>query len=282
MDKVIITRDMVFADLPKREVAAHKGNFGRILLLCGSVGYTGAASLAAMGALRSGSGLAFLGVPESIYPIVAGKLTEPIVFPLPAEQGALSVKAQREILVRLPKMDAVLLGPGLGRTEGTLACVRTVLEEAKIPVILDADGINVMAAHKDVLRESACPLILTPHEGEFVRLLGRNIISREEDAMHLARELDCICVLKGHNTVVTDGETCYISPVGNPGMATGGCGDVLAGIITSLCGQGLSPLPAAKCGVWLHGRAGDICAEEIGQYGMLPTDMLQALTRLLP
>ena len=267
--------------LPDRHPEAHKGDFGKILLLCGSEGFTGAAALAAMGALRSGAGLVYLGVPRCIYAIEAVKLTEAIVFPLPEEDGKLSAAALAPILRRLPQMDAVLIGPGLGQSEGTLAVTREVLEEATCPVVVDADSINVLAAHKDILRERRHSTILTPHAGEFRRLGGQTGQGRVSDAVAFARDTGCILVLKGHKTVITDGEECYVNPTGNPGMAVGGSGDVLSGIIVSLLGQKLPPLQAAACGCWLHGAAGDICAGEIGQYGMLPSDMVEVLPRLM-
>ncbi|MBQ8834895.1 MAG: NAD(P)H-hydrate dehydratase [Oscillospiraceae bacterium] len=276
-----LSHETVLSLLPDRDPYAHKGDFGKILLLCGSRGYTGAAALAAMGALRSGAGLVYLGVPESIYAIEAVKLTEPVVFPLPDEGGMLAVSAVGEILEKLPKMDAVLIGCGLGQSEGTLAVVQAVLENAKCPVVLDADGINVLREHKDILRGRAYPTILTPHDGEFIRFGGTISENRMASAAHFAREWNCILLLKGHESCITDGENHYINHTGNPGMAVGGSGDVLAGILVSLLGQGIAPLEAAACGAWLHGAAGDICAREIGEYGMLPTDMLNVLPRLL-
>jgi NAD(P)H-hydrate epimerase len=272
--------EQVLTILPDRAVDAHKGDFGKILLLCGSRGYTGAAYLAAMGALRSGAGLVFLGVPESIYQIEAVKLNEAIVFPLPDEDGKLSVAAIPEIISRLPNMDAVLIGPGLGQSERTLQVVRAVLEQAVCPVVLDADGINLIASHKDIVRGRTGTTILTPHGGEFARLGGASG-DRVAAATEMANDLGCIMLLKGHHTVITDGVSTYINPTGNPGMAVGGSGDVLAGIITALLGQGIEPLQAAACSAWLHGAAGDLCAAEIGQYGMLPTDMVNVLPRLL-
>ena len=276
----ILNHEQILNILPDRAVDGHKGDFGKVLLLCGSRGYTGAAYLAAMGALRSGSGLVFLGVPESIYAIEAVKLNEAIVFPLPDVDGKLSAAAIPEILERLPKLDAVLIGPGLGQSEGVFTAVKTVLEKAGCPVVLDADGINVMAAHKDILRGRTNPTILTPHAGEFARLGGR-AEDRQTAAEDMARDLGCIMLLKGHNTVITDGTETYINPTGNPGMAVGGSGDVLSGIIVSLLGQGIAPLEAAAIGAWLHGAAGDLCAKDIGQYGMLPSDMVNVLPRLL-
>ena len=277
----ILDHNAVLSILPDRDENAHKVNFGKILLLCGSRGYTGAAYLAAMGALRSGAGLIFLGVPESIYAIEAVKLNEPVVFPLPDEAGKLSEAAIPEILERIPKMDAVLIGPGLGQSEGTFKVVKAVLENAACPVVLDADGINVICGHKDILRGRTNSTILTPHDGEFARLGGIIGDDRSAAAVEMAGELGCILLLKGHRTVITDGKTIYINHTGNPGMAVGGSGDVLAGIIVSLLGQGIDPLKAAACGAWLHGAAGDLCAGETGQYGMIPGDMVAALPRLL-
>lgn len=276
-----LNHELVLSLLPDRNPWGHKGNFGKLLLLCGSRGYTGAAFFAAMGALRSGAGLVFLGVPESIYGIEAVKLNEPVIFPLPDAGGRLSADAVPEILTRLPQMDAVLVGPGLGQSEGTLAVVRVVLEKAECPVVVDADGINVLSAHRDLLRGRKSPTILTPHDGEFARLGGVIGEDRMAAAAALAEELGCTVLLKGHETCITDGTDGYINPTGNPGMAVGGSGDVLAGVITALLGAGLPPLEAAACGAWLHGAAGDRCAAELGQYGMLPTDMLSALPRLM-
>lgn len=276
-----LTHQDVLRLLPNRDPWGHKGSFGRILLLCGSRGFTGAAYLAAMGALRTGAGLTFLGVPESIYAIEAVKLNEPVVFPLPDREGKLSRDAIPEILEKLPSMDAVLIGCGLGQSEDTLAVTRAVLENACCPVVLDADGINVIAPHKDILRGRSMPTIITPHDGEATRLLGSVGNNREAYAVSFARDLGCIVLLKGHRTVITDGKQVYINQTGNPGMAVGGSGDVLAGMIVSLLGQGIAPLEAAACGAWLHGAAGDLCAGELGQYAMLPTDMLHALPRLL-
>ena len=276
-----LTHQDVLNILPDRSPDSHKGDYGKILLLCGSRGYTGAAALAAMGALRSGAGLVYLGVPESIYAIEAVKLTEPVVFPLPDQCGMLSADALAQLSDMLPRMDAVLIGPGLGISEGTSQIVQYILKEAKCPVVLDADGISIAASHKDILRERTSATVLTPHAGEFSRLTGTIPTDRVSNAKDAARDMNVIMVLKGHETVITDGKCCYINNTGNPGMAVGGSGDVLAGVIVSLLGQGVDPLQSAACGVWLHGAAGDVCAESIGQYGMLPGDMLNVLPRLL-
>lgn len=267
--------------LPDRDPFGHKGSFGKILLLCGSRGFTGAAYLSAMGALRSGAGLTFLGVPESIYQIEAIKLNEPVVFPLPDEDGIIGYSGIDDILERLPKMDAVLIGCGLGIGPATEALVKSVLEQARCPVVVDADGITLLKAHMDILRGRKYPTILTPHDGEFLRIGGTFGEDRMESAAYYAREWNCILLMKGHRTCITDGSIHYRNTTGNPGMAVGGSGDVLSGIIVSLLGQGIAPLEAAACGAWLHGAAGDLCASELGQYGMLPTDMLNVLPRLL-
>ena len=277
----ILNREEVLKILPDRDPWAHKGSFGKILLLCGSLGYTGAAALAAMGALRSGAGLVYLGVPECIYAIEAVKLTEAIVFPLPNVDGKFSECAWETVAPMLERMDAVLIGPGMGQSSGTLALTKAVLECFAGPVILDADGINVMAGNMDILRERTGPLILTPHSGEFARLAGPIGPDRETAARSLALDLGAVVLLKGHETLITDGTVCYRNTTGNPGMAVGGSGDVLAGMIASLCGQSIPALEAAACGAWLHGAAGDICAMDLGQYGMLPTDMLNVLPRLM-
>ena len=281
MEVIKTTKEWVDSLLPERNVNTHKGDYGKVLLLCGSVGYTGAAALAAMGALRAGAGLVYLGVPESIYTVEAVKLLEPIVIPLKDQKGMLSADAIEKIATLTERMDAVLVGPGLGDSQGTYDVVRWVLNNFHGPVILDADGINVLKSHKDVLRGRTSPTILTPHEGEFQRIGGDLCDGRVQAAVKLARDLGVVVVLKGYRTVITDSVTCYLNTTGNPGMAVGGSGDVLAGILIGLLGQGLDPLEAAACATWLHGAAGDICADEIGQYGMLPSDMLRVLPRLL-
>lgn len=276
-----VDRKMQRRWLPKREKHTHKGDYGKILLLCGAVGYTGAPELAAKAAARTGAGLIFVGVPQSVYSIVAAKLTEPMVFPLPDEDGKLSAEGIDEILDRLSVCDACLIGCGLGKSDGIYQIVRTVLERASCPVVLDADGINVLQGHIDVLRSAACPVVLTPHDGEFLRLGGDLSDNRLKAVKQFYHETRATILLKGHRTLICGDEGCFINRCGNPGMATGGSGDVLAGIIVSLLGQGLSPTTAAALGAYLHGRAGDLCAESIGEYAMLPSDMVYALCDIL-
>ena len=194
-----------------------------------------------------------------------------------------------DIPVYTAEFDVLTQLTGFQLTRGMLCAMRrkplpsveAVLENARCPVVLDADGINVIAQHKDVLRGRQAPTVLTPHDGEFARLGGLLGEDRMAAAASVAKDLGCILLLKGHRTCITDGENHYINCTGNPGMAVGGSGDVLGGIIASLLGQGLAPLEAAAVGACLHGAAGDICARELGQYGMLPTDMLNCLPRLM-
>lgn len=280
MELLRMDEEQIARWLPRRARDSHKGDYGKILLLCGSRGYTGAATLAAMGALRTGAGLVYLGVPESIYAIEAVKLTEPVVFPLPDEGGMLSPEALEPIRALLPKMDTVLFGCGSGLGPGPEAVLALVLKVFPGPVVLDADGITLLSRNIDLLRGRTGPVLLTPHDGEFSRLLPLPM-ERMEQTAELARRLGAVILRKGHRTLITDGNRCYVNRTGNPGMATGGSGDVLAGMLVSLLGQGVPPLEAAACAAWLHGRAGDVCAEEMGEYGLLPTDLLDRLPRLL-
>jgi NAD(P)H-hydrate epimerase len=281
VEEWVLNHDQVLRLLPDRDPRAHKGNFGKILLLCGSRGYTGAAALAAMGSLRSGAGLVYLAVPECIYEIEAVKLTEAIVLPLPSRDGTYAVEAAQEVRALLATMDAVLIGPGMGQSEGALAVLEEVLDHFDGPIVVDADGLNLMATHKVLLRRRNGPTVLTPHEGEFKRLAPDFQGDRLSSAVEFANEHGCILVLKGHETLITDSAVCYRNSTGNPGMAVGGSGDVLAGMIVSLLGQGIEPLQAAALGAWLHGAAGDLSAERLGQYAMLPTDLLEDLPRLM-
>lgn len=277
----ILDSERVRSYFPPRRREAHKGDFGKILLLCGSEGYTGAAALAAMGALRTGAGLVYLGTSRCVYPILAGKLLEPVVFPLPDDGKGYGPEAVAEVRRRMNNMDALLIGCGMGQGSGAWEVLKAVLSEFEKPVILDADGINLLSRHIDFLRERTGVTVLTPHAGEFARLTGYFPKDRVREAQAFAREYNCILVLKGAGSVITDGSRVFENPTGNPGMAVGGSGDVLAGMTVSLVGQGIPPLEAAACAAYLHGAAGDLCARELGEYAMLPGDLLSALPRLL-
>ena len=277
------SRALVRKLLPIRSRNTHKGDYGRVLLLCGSVGFSGAAVLAAKAASRTGSGLVYLGVPEAIYPIAASHCLSQIVFPLACdEEGRFTLDALEKIKEMLPRMDAVLIGPGIGRSEEVSKLVFELIRICEVPLILDADGINALEGHIDILRGSSCPIILTPHDGEFARIGGDLTTSdRTAETMRVSMMTNAIVLLKGHRTIITDGFNVYRNMTGNPGMATGGSGDVLSGIIVSLLGQHIMPLEAVAAGAWIHGAAGDLCAEEIGEYGMIPEDIIRRIPRLL-
>ena len=196
--------------------------------------------------------------------------------------GMLSEQAIPEILNRLKTCDACLIGCGLGRSEGVRRVVEAVLSETVCPVVVDADGINALEEHIDVLRGAACPVVLTPHDGEYARLMGQMPTEdRRKAAWKLHEATGATVLLKGHRTLICGDGGCYVNRCGNPGLATGGSGDVLAGILVSLLGQGLPPTQAAAAAAWLHGMSADICAEHLGEYGLLPSDLLHMLPRLL-
>jgi len=265
--------------IPVRERTGHKGTYGKALLLAGSVGYTGAASLAAHACVKSGAGLVFLGVPEDIYAIEAIKNEEAMVFPLPGTDGKLSAKAVKPILEKLKTASACLLGPGLGQGEEVRQVVHAVLQNCPCPLVLDADGINALAGHIHWLNEVSCPVILTPHPGEFDRLSPETkCLDRLTRAERLAAETGCTVILKGHRTVIAgkSGRT-FLNTTGNPGMAKGGSGDVLAGMLTALLAQGMNPETAAVAAVYLHGLAGDLAARRYGEVSMTPTDCIGLL-----
>lgn len=266
--------------LPERERPSHKGNFGRVLIIGGSVGYSGAPVLSARAAQRSGAGLVFVGVPEKIYPIAATKLDEPMPFPLPCDKnGKLAFSALDDIKKKQIGISALLLGPGLGRSEDLTKLVCRLIEDADVPAVIDADGLNALAENINILDgHGGKPLVLTPHEGEFARLGGDLSEERLFAARVFAKKHGCVLVLKGHRTISAfpDGEA-YINTTGNPGMAKGGSGDVLAGIIVSLLAQGLKTKEAVKAAVYIHSAAGDMLAGKLSEYSLLPSDIIGAL-----
>jgi len=266
--------------VPKRNPLTHKGRYGKLLILGGSVGYTGAPYLAAEAAVRSGAGLVFLGVPEDIYPIEAVKCTESMPFPLKGKDGKIDGTNTDTIAAvdeKLKNCTVCLVGPGMGRSVHTEALVTHMLEKSAVPVILDADGINALSGNIDILDRAACPVILTPHEAEFARIGGVIGNDRLDAARSFAIQHNCYLVLKGHRSITAfpDGN-CYVNTSGNAGMAKGGSGDVLAGIIAALCGQ-LPIEKAIPAAVYLHGHAGDIAAGKYGEYSMTPSDIISLL-----
>jgi len=278
---IAVTEELVREFLPKRNPAGHKGTFGKVHVVGGSVGFTGAPVLAAKAALRTGSGLVSLSVPKAIYEVTAVKCGEEMPYPLPSdEEGKLASEALWPACQRLKDKDACLIGPGLGRGNGVETVVLGLLETADMPVVLDADGLNAISAHMDRLNDRRDrTTVLTPHEGEFARLGGDiQTYGRVSAAVGMAVNYGCIVVLKGPGTVTAlpDGRA-YVNSTGNCGMAKGGSGDLLAGMIVSLLGQGLSPERAVVAAVWLHGRAGDLAAAEKGEYGMIPMDLLEQI-----
>ena len=277
-------RELAREALPRRKADGHKGDFGKLLIVGGAVGYTGAPYLTASAAVRTGCGLVYLGVPESIWPVEAVKCVSAMPFPLPDQEGKLSGAALALAMEKLSGCDVLALGPGLGRGPGPEEVARELLRRTEKPTVLDADGINALAGHMDVLdARRGRVTVLTPHDGEFARLTGRTISEvthgdRAAMAREFAADHGCVLVLKGHRTVIAGPEgNVLVNTTGNSGLAKGGSGDVLTGVIASLLCQGATAMQAAACGVWLHGRAGDLAAAERTEYGMTPEDAAACL-----
>ena len=267
----------------RRRPDTHKGDYGRVLVIGGSVGLTGAPVLCALGALRSGAGLVTVAVPESIYFIVAAHLVEAMPTPLPEiSGGSLSIAAIPRIVALAARADVVALGSGLSRQPMTQRCVRQLLPRLTVPVVLDADGLNALVGHTGIVRRMKAPVVITPHPGEMARLLWETTESVQANRLKIARDAArqwrAVVVLKGHRTVVASpsGKT-SVNTTGNPGMATGGMGDVLTGVIAGLIGQGMAPFEAAVAGVRLHGIAGDLAAQALGPVGLLARDVVAQL-----
>lgn len=267
------------AALPPRKPDGHKGDFGKVLVVGGSVGFTGAPYLAAEAAMRTGCGLVSLGVPESIWKVEASRCISTMPFPLHDHHGMLSYKALQRIREKLSDCDVLALGPGLGRSPDVTRLVLALLQETPGPVVLDADGINALEGHMDVLdARKGRVTILTPHDGEFARIGGDLSAGRLEAAGAFAVNHGCILVRKGYRTLtaVPQGNV-LVNTTGNSGLAKGGSGDILTGIIASLLAQGATPIQAAAGGVFLHGRAGDLTASRLTAYGMTPEDVVGTL-----
>lgn len=271
MKSCLINSDYVNTVIKRRKSDIHKGNCGRILLIAGSFGMAGAATLCGRGALRSGAGLVTFSVNEDIVSILQTGVTE----------ATCVLRSSHNWNDR--KYDAIAIGPGLGEDERDAELIKSILKDYEGTLVLDADGLNHIARNHmyEELRQASCSVIITPHIGEAARLLELSVgevvqMDRDLVAKKLVKKTNAIVVLKGEGTIVaTPDMESYINTTGNPGMATGGAGDVLTGIITSLAGQGLQPVDAAKAGVFLHGMAGDIGAEMLGEYGLLASDIAQ-------
>jgi NAD(P)H-hydrate epimerase len=269
--------------LKPRAVDAHKGDFGKVCIIAGSMGMSGAAALAGRAALRSGAGLVRVATPKSVLPIVASIEPSFTTIALPEDSaGRISAKAINVILDAVGENDVLAFGPGIGISGGLQSILHTLLEQDGLRLITDADGLNNLAKIKDWPAKLKAQLILTPHPGEMKRLwsgLFREQLpdDRKQQAAQLAKQTKTVVALKGAGTVVTDGEKVYINKTGNPGMATAGSGDVLTGAIVALAGQGLSNFDASVLGVYIHGLAGDIAAERIGQVSLMATDIIESL-----
>lgn len=277
-----VEEDFAAAALPPRKADGHKGEFGKVLVAGGAVGYTGAPYLTASAAVRSGCGLVYLGVPESIWPAEAAKCVCAMPFPLADRGGRLSRRALPELLERLEGCGVLALGPGLGRGESTRQLIWEVLRQTEKPVVLDADGINALEGHIDILDSRRGRVtILTPHGGEFARIGGSPAGDPVGAARAFAQAHGCVLVLKGHRTVTAGPEgNALVNTTGNSGLAKGGSGDALTGLVASLLAQGASPVMAAAGGVWIHGRAGDIAAEALTEYCLTPEDVIAAFPRV--
>ena len=276
----------IVSDIPKlkqRAVDGHKGDYGKVCIIAGSLGMSGAAALAGRAALRAGAGLVRVATPKSVLPIVAAIEPSFTTIALPEDgTGRISAKAIHAVLEAAGENDAAAFGPGIGISGALRSILERLLDQQKLRLVIDADGLNNLARVKNWPARLKAKLILTPHPGEMKRLWSGLLreplpADRQEQAIQLSQRTNTIVVLKGAGTVVTDGEKVYINKTGNPGMATAGSGDVLTGVITALLGQGLSDFDASVLGVYIHGLAGDIAAEKIGQVSLMATDMIDSL-----
>ncbi|MCA9116706.1 MAG: NAD(P)H-hydrate dehydratase [Planctomycetaceae bacterium] len=268
---------------PARPDDGHKGSFGRVLAIAGGRGMSGAAALCGYGALRGGAGLVWLAIPESISSIVATIEPSWLTVPLPEDcAGRLSMDSQGALEQALEGKDAVAAGPGWGQSDELRQLAHWLYQSVSCPLVVDADFLNLLAGADDVLSHPGGPRILTPHPGEFARLMNCSITTVEAARETLSRQFTdrypVTLLLKGPATVVTDQQSQYINDTGNSGMGTGGCGDVLTGLIAALVGQHMSPFEAAAFGAWLHGTAGDRAAAALSRQGLIASD----LARFLP
>lgn len=262
---------------------SNKGTLGSLLCICGSYGMAGAAIMAGKAALRCGIGLLKIAVPKSIYPVCATNILESVYYPLEeTSNGVISSKNTDFLLEMCEKSSAVVIGCGLSVCDDTKNLVQSVITNCEKPLVIDADALNCICNKPEILKNLKVPAIITPHPGEMARLLHstpKTVNSnRENTAIDFAKKFGVVTVLKGAGTIIAspDGEV-YINHTGNSGMATGGSGDVLSGIIGSLLAQGAAPINAATAGVFLHGTIGDLAAEKLGKISMLPTDMIDMI-----
>lgn len=279
----LIERTEIAALFPPREFDSHKGSFGHLLVIAGSTGKTGAAALCANAAMRCGTGLVSLGVAESLNPVMESLVLEPMTHALPEnEKGFLSENCLKDILALLTGKQALAIGPGLGTRKGTATLVRELVVQSPVPLVLDADAVNCLAEDPEILKKKSRPAILTPHPGEMARLCRLSTPDVQADRIGTARkfaaEFDIILILKGARTVIAlpDGRA-FINPTGNPGMASGGMGDVLTGMVSGFLAQGFSPEAAGLAGVYIHGLCADVLSKQKGAFGFLAQDMVKAI-----
>jgi len=272
--------------MPRRHKDSHKGDYGHVLVVAGALGMTGAAYLASQSAIRSGSGLVTLAIPEGLNQIMEIKLTEVMTLPVNQTKDlTISRKAINKIRAFLDKIDVVAMGPGLSRNKETMSLVRGLLLSTKKPVVLDADGINALEGKAGILKRRKADTVITPHPGEMARLIGKDKQYVQKDRENVAKSFsikyNCVTILKGYRTIVAspDGNV-YVNATGNSGMSTAGVGDVLTGMVASLIGQGISGYSASVISVYLHGKAGDIAAWEKSQFGMIASDILDRLPQV--
>ena len=277
-----LVRDLI----PDRKPTAHKGEAGKLFMVAGSVGMTGAATLAAQAAVRSGCGLVTVGCPKSLNDILEIKLTEAMTRPLPEVRSArcLAVRGLGDILQGIGNADASCLGPGIGRHHDTKELFKRLIASLDRPAILDADGLFPFSGHPELLKNCKADLVLTPHIGEFSRLCGLSIEEINQDRIKAASDFaiatEQVVLLKGAPTIIASPEgTCFVNPTGNAGMATGGSGDVLSGLIGALLALNMSAYDAAICGAFIHGWAGDLAQRAIGTFGMSASDIISYLPK---
>jgi ADP-dependent NAD(P)H-hydrate dehydratase len=270
---------------PARPADAHKGTAGLVLVVAGSRGMMGAAALAGNAALKTGAGLVKIATPNCILDSVALLAPCCTTSPLPDDGTCVTREAGDAVLRVAKDRHVVAIGPGLGQTDGVAATVMAVLARAVVPIVLDADGLNVLGRNAQAsLKQARQPVIVTPHPGEAARMLGMTVKQVQADRETAARTLATMCtvaVLKGHGTIVCDKDRMYVNTTGNPGMATAGAGDVLTGMVAALVAAGLKPFEAAVLAVWAHGRAGDMAADRLGILGVTALDILERVPEAL-
>ncbi|MBA3019150.1 MAG: NAD(P)H-hydrate dehydratase [Proteobacteria bacterium] len=279
----LLTSALVRSTLQKRSPEAHKGNTGHLLIIAGSTGKTGAAAMTALSAMRSGAGLVTLGIPKSLNPVLESQVLEVMTSPLPeAEGGILDESSFDEIMDLIAGKKCLAVGPGLGTASGTKNLVIRIIQECRMPIVIDADGLNNLIDNIHILKNLKNPVILTPHPGEMSRLIGKPVSFIQNDrincARNFAKKFKVHVVLKGARTVIAhpDGKV-FINPTGNPGMASGGMGDALTGIIAGFVTQGYSPESATHIGVYLHGAAADTLQKNMSPFGFLATELINAI-----